>query len=207
MTINKLLNFLIIDTRATIHCLLYRINNQVLSQCTTFYCKLKLLSHGIKFGKHIAFRGNSLFFKYPGTTMIIGNGCSFNSSSRYNFRGLNHRCILQTGPGGSIMIGNNCGFSGVSIVSSCGIQIGDDVLCGANVTISDRDDHEDKYPQFTPASVIIGNHVWLGMNSVVMKGVTIGDNVIIGANSVVTKDIPSNTIAAGVPCKVIKENR
>ena len=56
-----------------------------------------------------------------------------------------------------------------------------------------------------PEPVVIGNHVWIGMNSVIMKGVTIGDNVIIGANSVVTRDIPSNTIAAGIPCKVIKE--
>lgn len=52
--------------------------------------------------------------------------------------------------------------------------------------------------------VIIGNDVWIGGNSVINPGVTIGDNVVIGSNSVVTKDIPSNVIAAGNPCKVIR---
>ena len=52
----------------------------------------------------------------------------------------------------------------------------------------------------------VGNNVWFGGNVCVMPGVTIGDNVTIGAGSVVTKDIPSNTIAYGNPCKVKKEN-
>ncbi len=50
----------------------------------------------------------------------------------------------------------------------------------------------------------VGNNVWIGGNVVVLPGVTIGDNVVIGAGSVVNKDIPSNTIAVGNPCKVIK---
>jgi len=53
--------------------------------------------------------------------------------------------------------------------------------------------------------ITIGNNVWIGGNSVVNPGVTIGDNTVIGAGSVVTKDIPANVIAAGVPCKVIRE--
>jgi acetyltransferase-like isoleucine patch superfamily enzyme len=48
--------------------------------------------------------------------------------------------------------------------------------------------------------------VWLGINCIVLKGVTIGENSLIGANSVVTKVIPANVIAAGNPCKVIKKN-
>lgn len=51
--------------------------------------------------------------------------------------------------------------------------------------------------------VIIGNNVFLGMNCTVLKGVTIGNNVIIGADSLVNKDIPSNCVAAGNPCRVI----
>ena len=53
--------------------------------------------------------------------------------------------------------------------------------------------------------VTIGNNVWIGGNTVILPGVTIGDNVVIGAGSVVTKDIPANMIAAGNPCKVIRE--
>lgn len=53
--------------------------------------------------------------------------------------------------------------------------------------------------------VHIGNDCWLGASVTVCPGVTIGDNCVIGAGSVVTRDIPSNSFAAGVPCKVIRE--
>ena len=53
--------------------------------------------------------------------------------------------------------------------------------------------------------VTIGDNVWLGGNAVIMPGVTIGNNVVIGGGSVVTKDIPDNVIAAGNPCRVIRE--
>ncbi|MBQ3886733.1 MAG: sugar O-acetyltransferase [Clostridia bacterium] len=52
--------------------------------------------------------------------------------------------------------------------------------------------------------VIIGDNVWIGGNTVINPGVTIGDNVVIGSGSVVTKDIPSNVVAVGNPCKPIK---
>jgi acetyltransferase-like isoleucine patch superfamily enzyme len=59
--------------------------------------------------------------------------------------------------------------------------------------------------EFLPShgKVKIGNNVWMGENVTILKGVTIGDNVIIGIGSIVTKDIPSNSIAVGVPAKVI----
>ena len=53
-------------------------------------------------------------------------------------------------------------------------------------------------------SIKIGNNVWIGGNTVINPGVCIGDNVVIGSGSVVTKNIPSNVVAAGVPCKVIR---
>lgn len=53
--------------------------------------------------------------------------------------------------------------------------------------------------------ITIGNNVWIGANACILPGVTIGDNSIIGAGSVVTKSIPENTIAAGIPCKIIRK--
>ena len=53
--------------------------------------------------------------------------------------------------------------------------------------------------------ITIGNNVWIGGNVVITPGVNIGDNVVIGAGSVVTRDIPANVVAAGNPCRVIKE--
>lgn len=181
--------------------------NRLIKVLSTMYCKISLSLQGVRYGRSISFRGRALVLKMPGSEITIGNNCSFNSSCRYNFRGINHKCIIQTSRGGNIVIGDNCGFSGVSIVSSVGVTIGNNVMCGTNVMIGDRNDHEDQYPQFKPAPIVIGNNVWIGMNSIIMKGVNIGDNVIIGANSLVTKDIPSNVIAVGSPCKPIKENK
>ena len=53
--------------------------------------------------------------------------------------------------------------------------------------------------------VRIGKNCWLGAGVIVMPGVTIGDNVVIGAGSIVTKDIPSNVVAVGNPCRVLRE--
>lgn len=63
----------------------------------------------------------------------------------------------------------------------------------------------EKYNEFIPAhnKVKIGNNVWFGENVTIMPGVTIGDNVIIGIGSIVTKSIPSNSVAVGIPAKVI----
>lgn len=55
------------------------------------------------------------------------------------------------------------------------------------------------------APVRIGENCWIGAGALIMPGVTIGDNVVIGAESVVTKDIPSDVIAVGVPCRVLRE--
>jgi acetyltransferase-like isoleucine patch superfamily enzyme len=54
--------------------------------------------------------------------------------------------------------------------------------------------------------IIIGNHVWVGMNATILKGVTIGDGAIIAAGSIVTKDVKANTLVGGVPARILKEN-
>jgi len=78
-------------------------------------------------------------------------------------------------------------------------------MCADNVYIRDNDGHylSKNGKEVVPKEIKIGNNVWIGRDSTVLKGVTIGNNVVIGAKSVVTKDIPSNCIAAGNPAKVI----
>lgn len=65
--------------------------------------------------------------------------------------------------------------------------------------------HPDVYTGIPNAPVIIKNSVWIGVNSVILKGVTIGEGAIVGAGSVVTKDVPAWTIVGGNPAKVIRE--
>lgn len=89
------------------------------------------------------------------------------------------------------------------------INIGSHVFLHKGLTIMSHDWASwvfiDKYNDFIPShgKISIGNNVWFGENCTVLKGVTIGDNCIIGFGSVVTKDIPSNSVAVGIPAKVI----
>lgn len=171
---------------------------------STTFMRLYISMGGAKLGKNVKFRGFTLIDRFPCSSIKIGDGCTFNSSSLFNYRGLNHRCIIQTGrPGAKIAIGRHCGFSGCSIVANLDVTFGDYCTVGANAIIGDRDDHEDIYPT-APDAVHIGSHVWVGMNATILKGVTIGDNAIIGAGAIVTKDVPANAIVAGIPARVIK---
>ncbi len=91
----------------------------------------------------------------------------------------------------------------------CPITIGDYTMFGPRVsllTASHPIDAEIRTSGLEIGSPIrIGNQVWLGGGVIVNPGVTIGDNCVIGSGSVVTKDIPANTIAAGNPCRVIRD--
>ena len=96
--------------------------------------------------------------------------------------------------------------SGCYIQGREGIVIGHNYRFGPNVGLISANHDPDDFDKWLNANPIsIGNNVWIGMGAVVMPGTTIGDNVVIGANSVVTKDIPSNSVAGGTPCRVIKE--
>lgn len=97
----------------------------------------------------------------------------------------------------------------LTILDGGGVEIGDRVFIGPNVGIytanhpTDVRRREKGYEWALP--VKIGNKVWIGGGVTILPGVTIGDNTVIAAGSVVTKDIPANVVAAGNPCKVVKE--
>ena len=92
------------------------------------------------------------------------------------------------------------------IQANNGIIFGSNIELGPGVSIISSNHKSNNLREHTKGKPIkIGNHVWIGANSTILPEITIGDNVIIGANSLVNKDIPSNSIAVGNPCKVIKE--
>lgn len=112
--------------------------------------------------------------------------------------------------GYNIEIGDNF-FSNTNLVILDGakVTIGDYVFIAPNVGIYtaghpfDVEQRNSGLEYALPVS--IGNNVWIGAHVAILPGVTIGDNSVIGAGSVVTKDIPSNTLAVGNPCRVIRE--
>lgn len=107
----------------------------------------------------------------------------------------------------SLVLGS--GYSNNNLILDCfeSIVIGDDVVISKGVTIRDSDNHIIKYPGYVMTKPIkIGNHVWIGMNATILKGVNIGNGAIIAAGAVVNKDVEENSLVGGVPAKVIKKN-
>ncbi len=98
------------------------------------------------------------------------------------------------------------GFSSNCYVNAKnGLIIGNNLRMGPGVGIISGNHSKDDYDVKESSKPInIGNNVWIGMNSVILPGVSIGNNVIIGAGSIVSKNLPDNSIAAGNPCKRIK---
>ncbi len=111
---------------------------------------------------------------------------------------------------GHIHFGKNiyCNF-GVTMVDDTHIYVGDYTMFGPNVVVATAGHpilpelREKAYQYNMP--VTIGKNCWIGAGVIIVPGITIGDNVVVGAGSVVTKDIPSNVVAVGNPCKVLRE--
>lgn len=118
------------------------------------------------------------------------------------------------GGNSKLSIHNNVGVSSSCIWCSKSITIGNNVKIGSGCVILDTDSHsldfnnrripKVDFENTNRKAIVIEDDVLIGTNSIVLKGVTIGARSIISAGSVVTKDIPSDCIAAGNPCKVIK---
>jgi len=112
------------------------------------------------------------------------------------------------GPNSSVKIGKGVGiFENTVINPSDSVEIGDNCGIGADVMIWTHGAWLDVLEGF-PSSfgpVRLGKNVWLPARSIVLPNVSIGDNVVIGTNSIINKDLPSGCLAAGTPCKVIRE--
>ena len=112
--------------------------------------------------------------------------------------------------GYNIEVGNNFYVNHNCVMLDCNkIKFGDNVLiapnCGFYTAGHPLDvEKRNKWIEYA-YPITVGNNVWFGANSIILPNVTIGDNVVIGAGSVITKDIPSNTLAYGSPCKVVRE--
>lgn len=111
-------------------------------------------------------------------------------------------CGKNISIGKHVFINSGCRFQ-----DQGGITIGDGALIGHNVVLAtlNHDLAPEKRSTIHPAPIVIGRNVWIGASATIVPGVTVGDNAVIAAGAVVTKDVPANTIAGGVPAKVIKQ--
>ena len=127
--------------------------------------------------------------------------------------GVNHAIIIRALKSGALLsIGSRVRMSGVTICAATKIVIGDRCVIGANATIVDTDFHSmdpsvrssiEDFADAASRPVIIGNDVFVGGNSIILKGVTIGSGAVTGSNSVVTKNVPTGIIVAGNPAKPV----
>lgn len=178
--------------------------------------------------KNLRWKFKTSRFKSCGSNCRVGLDFSVHGEQYIcmgnNFRGGKHIIIdaidsyngEDTGYTPQIEIGNDVTFTDNCYISCINkIKIADGVLLGSNTFITDNyhgksTKEELQIPPsrrelFSKGKVTIGKNVWIGRNVCILPDVTIGDGSVIGANSVVTHDVPSLTIVAGAPAKVIKK--
>jgi acetyltransferase-like isoleucine patch superfamily enzyme len=113
---------------------------------------------------------------------------------------------LECWAGATIRIGNGTYLNrNVEIIAQREVTIGRDCQISWDVVIMDTDQHGFEGEAPIPKAVHLGDRVWIGCRTIILKGVTIGDEAVVGAGSVVTKDVPAGTVAAGVPARVIRK--
>lgn len=177
-----------------------------------FLFKIKLKGNMIEYGKNVICKNScpDIWRKYSKTSYVkLGNNVTFNSYGAHSWF---CKCKLLIQKDGNLIIGDNSGLNGVMIYCSNSIEIGKYVNIGGSCRISDSNHHplnyisrrENRYDEIKSSPIKIEDDVFIGANCIIGKGVTIGARSIISAGSVVIKDIPSDVIAGGNPCKVIK---
>jgi acetyltransferase-like isoleucine patch superfamily enzyme len=169
--------------------------------------------HGIAWGKGWRIFGMPMIQRHRGSQIELGDNLELRSWRSSNPLAPNHAVVLATRTAAAtIRIGKGCGFTGTTIVAAESITIGDRVLVGANSTIVDTDFHpldpverQRDILNGQHAAITIEDDVFIGMNCLILKGVTIGRGSVVGAGSVVTRSVPPGVIVAGNPAQVVRE--
>lgn len=173
--------------------------------------RLQFALQSIDWGKGWRIWGCPILQCHRGSQIVIGDYADLRSWPGTNPLTPNHPVVLATRCSGArIQIGHHCGFTGTTLVAAESIEIGNWVVVGANCTIVDTDFHPLAAAERrlhvldgTHKPIMIEDEVFVGMNSLILKGVTLGRGCVIGAGSVVTRDVPPGMIAAGNPARVI----
>ena len=189
---------------------LCRLNKKVSNKISSYYNLLKLSFLGVKHGSHCCIHGKFGATIYPKAKLYIGNDFYMSNGKHMNALCGNSQGHFHVEDNATLTIGNHVAISSTRFWCAKSITIGNHVLMGGNVTIIDTDAHSINYIKRreetyynnskNDASILIEDDVFIGMNTIILKGVTIGARSVIGAGSVVVKDI-----AAGNPCVIIKK--
>lgn len=183
---------------------------------SNLHTKFVSFRHGIEIGANTVLYYQSTInclsnsYKNQGG-VIIGKNCRIGVSSRNYHGGMPFpTALLCDGNGSRIKIGDNCRLNGTYVHAQKNITIGNNCVIASGVNIIDSNGHETNSLDRTkgrdlPKDIIIGNNVWIGLNSIILKGSIIGDNTIIAAGSVVKGIVPANSIYSTQNNSTIKE--
>jgi len=192
--------------------LIFNLFSFALRDFTTLKYKIvfKVLYPQVSFGKNIKIYGNLKLSIAKSARVIIGDGVVFRSHTK-NYLGVIKPVSISVHENAQLVIGNFSGFSGTSIVASNSIIIGAYCNFGSNTSIWDTDFHPLDYRLRRTGNngtrtkpIFVGDDVFVGAQSIILKGVTIGDRSIIGAASVVSRNIESDEIWGGNPARILK---
>lgn len=175
--------------------------------------RLVFAMNGIPWRRGWRLYGVPIVQKHRHSAIRLGPGLSLRSVTRSNPLGSNHPVILCTWQAGAVLeIRANFGMTGGTLCAAERIEIGDNVTVGANTTIIDTDFHplEAQVRRLRPqdartAPILIKDNVFIGMNCLILKGVTLGEDSVVGAGSVVTRSMPQGVLVAGNPARIIRE--
>lgn len=191
-------------------CKLFNLFGTLRIKCFPYINRMILKSHSAILGKNVCIPGK-VSWVIRGGKIWIGDNFYFSSGDGVNPIASNLQGAIYVENGASLTIGNHVGMSSTRIWTHESVTIGDHVKIGACVLIMDTDAHPMDYLTrrssglgTKSAPIVIEDDVWIGAHSIILKGVRIGARSVIGAGSVVTKSIPSDSVAAGNPCRVIK---
>jgi acetyltransferase-like isoleucine patch superfamily enzyme len=190
------------------------VRTRVVTALSTAIFRLRCALAGHACGKRLELYGWVLL-RGPAGSISVGSDVQLISSSwRCTSSSLMNPVRLRTfSPQARIILEDGCGLNGTSITArSKTVRIGRNAMFGPDCMIVDSDFHDPWPPhkrKTNPgferdADVRIGENVWIGARTIILKGVTIGDNAMIAAGSVVTRSVPANAMAAGNPARVVK---
>jgi acetyltransferase-like isoleucine patch superfamily enzyme len=212
---NKNCNHYIYQMKSLIKKIIFPVINKIAIKLEQKYLSIRSYNFCLVKGERCSFSKNTEIINFANNPESIKLGY-----------GVHIGGILEVAPKGQIIVGDYTNINKVLIVSATQIAIGKGCLIADNVVILDCDGHPRSPKQrfencvisstkgvyvvpdpekVKMAPITIGDAVWIGANSIILKGVTIGKGSIVGAGSVVTKDVPEMTIVAGNPARIIRK--
>ena len=161
-------------------------------------------------GKHVTVDWGAKIYVGKGGRVELGDGCYLKAAPKNHHTGLPFRASICCAQGATVALGTNT-RSAAYISAHKNVRIGQGCLLAGGVNIMDSNGvrvssaFRADWRQDKAEDVIIGDNVWICINSVILKGTTIGNNCIVSANSVVKGNFPDNVLIQGNPAVVVKE--